>query len=204
MAKLPYSYFQTLDVNAVAIDLIGKYLFTSIDGVITGGIIVETEAYKGNEDKASHAYGGRLTNRTQTMYLEGGSSYVYLCYGIHHLFNVVTGPKGIPHAVLIRGLEPVEGLEHMLVRRNMTILKPNITAGPGALAKAMGIDKNLNTADLLGEQVWIEDRGLVFNRDQIAACPRVGVAYADDHALLPWRYFVKGNKFVSKPNNSTE
>jgi DNA-3-methyladenine glycosylase len=201
MAKLPYSYFQNLDVNAVAVDLLGKYLFTSIDGIVSGGIIVETEAYKGNEDKASHAYGGRLTNRTQTMYAAGGLSYVYLCYGIHHLFNVVTGPTGIPHAVLIRGLEPVEGLEHMLQRRNMSALKPNLTAGPGALAKALGIDKNLNAADLLGDQVWIEDRGLRFNSDQIVSCPRVGVAYAADHALLPWRYYVKSNKFVSKPNN---
>jgi DNA-3-methyladenine glycosylase len=201
MAKLPYSYFQNLDVNFVAADLLGKYLFTSIDGVVTGGIITETEAYKGTEDKASHAYGGRFTNRTQTMYEDGGLSYVYLCYGIHYLFNVVTGSKGIPHAVLIRGLEPVIGLEHMLERRKMASLKPNLTAGPGALAKAMGIDKNLNAADLQGEQIWIEDRGLHFNNEEIIACPRVGVAYAQDHALLPWRYYVRGNKFVSKPNN---
>jgi len=200
MAKLSYSYYQNIDVNAVAVDLLGKYLFTSIDGTVTGGIIVETEAYKGAEDKASHAYAGRFTSRTQTMYEDGGLAYVYLCYGIHHLFNVVTGPKGIPHAVLIRGLEPVEGLEHMLSRRGMSILKSNITAGPGALAKAMGIDKNLNSADLQGDLIWVEDRGLGFKNEQIVACPRVGVAYAEDHALLPWRYFVKGNRFVSKPN----
>ncbi|RZL20165.1 MAG: DNA-3-methyladenine glycosylase [Pedobacter sp.] len=201
MPKLPFSYFQNSDVNFIAKDLLGKYLFTSIDGIVTAGIITETEAYKGIEDKASHAYGGRFTNRTQTMYEEGGLSYVYLCYGIHYLFNVVTGAKGVPHAVLIRGLEPSEGLEHMLERRKMTALKPNLAAGPGALAKAMGIDKNLNGADLQGEQIWIEDRGLNYNDDEIIACPRVGVAYADDHALLPWRYYVRGNKFVSRPNN---
>ena len=200
MIKLPYSYYQSQDVNSLAIDLLGKYLFTSIDGVVTGGFIVETEAYKGVEDKASHAFGGRFTNRTQTMYAEGGLSYVYLCYGIHHLFNVVTAPKGIPHAVLIRGLEPVEGLDVMLARRGMASLKPNLTAGPGALSKALGIDKRLNASDLQGEEIWIEDRGMVYAQDDIVAASRIGVAYADDHALLPWRYYVKGNRFVSKPN----
>ncbi len=201
MAKLSFSYFQNQDVNALAIDLLGKYLFTSINGQVTGGIIVETEAYKGIEDKASHAYGGRFTNRTQTMFETGGLSYVYLCYGIHHLFNVVTAPKGVPHAVLIRGLEPIEGLEIMLERRGMSVLKPNLTAGPGALAKAMGIDKGLNAKDLLGDEIWLEDRGVHFAEHQIIASPRVGVAYAADHALLPWRYYIKGNKFVSRPNS---
>ena len=128
-------------------------------------------------------------------------SYVYLCYGIHHLFNVVTAPKGTPHAVLIRGLEPVAGLEVMLRRRNMPALKPNLTAGPGALAKAMGIDKNLNAKDLCGDEIWIEDTALVIKPEDVVAVPRVGVDYAGDHALLPWRYYIKGNKFVSKPNS---
>lgn len=201
MPKLPFSYFQNPDVNFLAANLLGKYLFTSIDGIVTGGIITETEAYKGVEDKASHAYGGRFTNRTQTMYEAGGLSYVYICYGIHYLFNVVTGAKGVPHAVLIRGLEPTEGLEHMLEKRRMIALKPNLTAGPGALAKALGIDKSLNATDLQGEQIWIEDRGSRIIDEEIIACPRVGVAYAEDHALLPWRYYIRGNKFVSKPNN---
>jgi DNA-3-methyladenine glycosylase len=162
---------------------------------------VETEAYKGAEDKASHAYGGRFTNRTQTMYEAGGLSYVYLCYGIHHLFNVVTAPKGTPHAVLIRGIQPLEGLDVMLRRRNMSALKPNITAGPGALAQALGIDRKLNAQDLMGENIWIEEGDAPFDSGTIVACPRVGVAYAQDHALLPWRYYIKGNKFVSKPNS---
>jgi len=200
MSKLPYSFYQNHNVNDLAIQLLGKLLFTRVDGELTGGIIVETEAYKGVEDKASHAYGGRFTNRTQVIYEEGGLSYVYLCYGIHHLFNVVTAPKGTPHAVLIRGIEPVQGIDIMLRRRNMVLLKPNITAGPGALSKAMGIDKSLNAKDLLGDEVWIADGGIAFPDDQIVSSARVGVDYAGDHALLPWRYYIRGNKFVSKPN----
>ena len=200
MPKLAYSFYQNTDVNDLAVQLLGKLLFTRIDGELTGGVIVETEAYKGIEDKASHAYGGRFTNRTQVIYEEGGLSYVYLCYGIHHLFNVVTAPKGIPHAVLIRGIEPVQGIDIMLRRRSMAILKPNITAGPGALSKAMGIDKGLNAKDLLGDEIWIEDSGIVFPGDQIVSSARVGVDYAEYHALLPWRYYIRGNKFVCKPN----
>lgn len=200
MSKLPFSFYQNADVNDLAVQLLGKLLFTRVDGELTGGMIVETEAYNGVEDKASHAYGGRFTDRTKVMYEEGGLSYVYLCYGIHHLFNVVTASKGTPHAVLIRGIEPFEGIDVMLRRRKMVSLKPNITAGPGALSKALGIDKGLNAKDLLGDEIWIEDNGLIFGEDQIVASARVGVDYAEDHALLPWRYYVKGNSFVSKPN----
>lgn len=200
MAKLPFSFYLNTDVNSLARQLIGKMLFTQIDGEITAGIIVETEAYAGIEDKASHAYGGRLTDRTKTMYLKGGVSYVYLCYGIHNLFNVVTGPLNTPHAVLIRGVEPVIGTEIMLQRRGMTLLKPNLTAGPGALSKALGIDRTFNAKDLTGEEIWIED-GWDVDPESIVAAPRVGVGYAADHALLPWRYYIKGNRFVSKPNS---
>ena len=201
MCKLSYSFYQQDDVLSLAQQLLGKQLFTLLDGRLTGGTIVETEAYNGVTDKASHAYGGRFTPRTSTMYEQGGVSYVYLCYGIHHLFNVVTGAKNNPHAVLIRGIEPVDGLATMLERRGMQKLAPRITAGPGALAKALGIDKNLNAKDLLGEEIWIEDKGIYINKTQIIASPRVGVDYAGDHALLPWRFYVKGNKFVSKPNS---
>ena len=200
MAKLPFSFYLNTDVNSLARQLIGKMLFTQIDGEITAGIIVETEAYAGIEDKASHAYGGRLTDRTKTMYLKGGVSYVYLCYGIHNLFNVVTGPLNMPHAVLIRGVEPVIGTEIMLQRRGMALLKPNLTAGPGALSKALGIDRTFNAKDLTGEEIWIED-GWDVDLESIVAAPRVGVGYAADHALLPWRYYIKGNRFVSKPNS---
>lgn len=201
MSKLPFSFYQDTTVNQLAVQLLGKYLYTSVNGEVTGGVIVETEAYNGVEDKASHAYGGRFTDRTKIMYGHGGMSYVYLCYGIHHLFNVVTAPQDTPHAVLIRGLEPVTGLDVMLRRRNMPALKPNLTAGPGALAKALGIDKKLNAKDLGGDEIWIEDNGLIIKAADIVASPRVGVDYAGDHALLPWRYYVKGNSFVSKPNS---
>ncbi|RQO69591.1 DNA-3-methyladenine glycosylase [Pedobacter sp. KBW06] len=201
MPKLPFSFYQNDDVNALALQLLGKRLYTRIDGQVTAGIIVETEAYKGVEDKASHAYGGRFTDRTKVMYENGGLSYVYLCYGIHYLFNVVTGPEKTPHAVLIRGLEPLTGLELMMERRGMSVLKPNITAGPGALAKAMGIDRLLNAKDLTGEEIWIEDAVPGWNINETVSGPRIGVDYAGDHALLPWRYYVKGNKYVSKPRS---
>jgi DNA-3-methyladenine glycosylase len=200
MRKLPQSFYQQNEVNHLARQLLGKQLYTLIDGELTGGIIVETEAYNGITDKASHAYGGRFTDRTRVMYENGGLSYVYLCYGIHHLFNVVTGPQGTAHAVLIRGLEPAVGLDIMLRRRNIPVLKPNLTAGPGALAKALGIDRGLNAKDLTGEEIWISDMGLSYADNEIVASPRIGVDYAGDHALLPWRYYVRGNRFVSKPN----
>ncbi|RZJ81453.1 MAG: DNA-3-methyladenine glycosylase [Flavobacterium sp.] len=201
MPKLALSFYQQDDILTVAQALLGKQLFTKIEGVLTGGTIVETEAYNGIVDKASHAFGGRFTNRTSTMYQSGGVAYVYLCYGIHHLFNVVCGTEGNPLAVLIRGIEPVVGIEAMLQRRKMQVLTGRITAGPGALAQALGINKNLNNKDLLGDVVWIEDNGVVFDPNQILDSPRVGVDYAGDHALLPWRFYVKGNKFVSKPNS---
>lgn len=184
----------------IAKDLLGKVLFTQIDGQITAGVIVETEAYNGVEDKASHAYGGRHTKRTKTLYSQGGIAYVYLCYGIHYLFNVVTSVNGEQHAVLIRGVEPIIGKELIELRRNMPFTKAAVSAGPGSTAKALGIDRSFNEKDLTGEEVWIEDHGVRYPPDDIVACPRVGVAYAQEHAELPWRFFVKGNKYVSKPN----
>jgi DNA-3-methyladenine glycosylase len=201
MSKLPYSFYQKEEVVELAIQLLGKRLYTRIDGEITAGIIVETEAYNGVTDKASHAYGNRFTPRTSTMYEAGGITYVYLCYGIHHLLNVVTASKNKPHAVLIRAVEPTEGLPIMLARRKMESLAPRITAGPGSVAKAFGVDKNLNAKDLLGDEIWIEDDGVKIDPSQIVASPRVGVDYAGDHALLPWRFYIKGNRYVSKPNS---
>lgn len=200
MSKLDLSFYQDESVTELAVKLLGKRLCTFIDGQLTTGTIVETEAYHGITDRASHAYGGRLTNRTSTMYLAGGRSYVYLCYGIHHLFNVVTAGEHTPHAVLIRGLEPIEGIDVMLARRNMLAVKPNLTGGPGALSKALGIDRTMNNKDLTGDEIWIEDGDVFYKPAEIVAGPRIGVAYAKEDALLPWRFYVKGNKFVSKPN----
>jgi DNA-3-methyladenine glycosylase len=198
--KLPFSYYQNQDVIFLAKDLLGKVLFTEIDDKITAGVIVETEAYFGVLDKASHAYGGRRTDRTEILYHEGGISYVYLCYGIHHLFNIVTSVKDEPHAVLVRAVEPLEGKEIMELRRNMPFTKAAISSGPGSAAKALGIDRSFNKKDLSGEEIWIEDHGIRYTQDQIVSTPRVGVAYAQEDALLPWRFFVKDNKYVSKPN----
>jgi DNA-3-methyladenine glycosylase len=200
MAKLPLSFYQSEDVNKLSISLLGKKLVTFIDGEITSGIIVETEAYKGRDDKASHAYSGKITSRTQVVFGAGGISYVYLCYGIHHLFNIVTGPELTPHAVLVRGLMPLDGLDIMLRRRSKFSLTPGLTAGPGALAKAMGIDRTLNGSSLQDEQIWIEDSDFEVLPESIIASPRIGVAYAKEHAQLPWRYYIKGNPFVSKPH----
>jgi DNA-3-methyladenine glycosylase len=198
--KLPESFYLSNNVVDIARNLIGKYLFTRINGITTGGYIVETEAYNGVIDKASHAYGNRLTPRTQTMFAQGGVAYVYLCYGIHEMLNVVTSVEGQPHAVLIRAVNPTEGLDEMLYRRNMALVKPNITAGPGSVGKALGISRKLNGISFQSDELWIEDRGLTFTDEQIAAVPRIGVAYAAEDALLPYRFYVKGNVYVSKPN----
>lgn len=198
--KLPDLFYLNSNVTEVARNLLGKYLFTCIDGVTTGGYIVETEAYNGIIDKASHAYGNRQTARTQTMFAKGGVAYVYLCYGIHEMLNVVTSVEGQPHAVLIRAVNPTVGVDEMLYRRNMAVVKPNITAGPGSVGKALGISRKLNSISFQSDELWIEDQGLSFTDDEIAAVPRIGVAYAAEDALLPYRFYVKGNVYVSKPN----
>ena len=182
----------------LARDLIGKILCTSFDGQITKGIIVETEAYRAPEDKASHAYGNRRTARTNTMFLAGGRSYVYLCYGIHHLFNIVTGPENLAHAILVRAIEPFEGIEIMLERRKMKNLSTRLTAGPGILTKALGIhtghdNQVLNPAS----DLWIEDQNLKIASSQIISSPRVGVQYAEECAAWPWRFRLKANKWCS-------
>ncbi|MDF2431084.1 MAG: DNA-3-methyladenine glycosylase [Mucilaginibacter sp.] len=198
--KLTETYYHSDDVVALSRDLIGKYLFTCIDSITTGGYIVETEAYNGIIDKASHAFGNRQTPRTRTMFMQGGVAYVYLCYGIHEMFNIVTSGEGQPHAILIRAIQPTQGIDAMLYRRKMSTLKPNLTSGPGSVAKALGISRSINAFSLQGDTIWIEDRGLDFNDDQVAAVPRVGVSYAAEDALLPYRFYVKGNPYVSKPN----
>ncbi|MCX2474621.1 DNA-3-methyladenine glycosylase [Pedobacter sp. MC2016-05] len=198
--KLPEEYYLSEDVVKLAKDLLGKVLFTNVNGNISGGTIVETEAYFGIKDKASHAYGGRRTNRTETMYAKGGIAYVYLCYGVHNLFNVVSATINDPHAILIRAIEPLIGKEIMEDRRNMPYTKAAISSGPGSAAKALGIDRSFNAKYLTGDDVWIEDHQITFHDEEIATTPRVGIAYAEEHALLPLRFFVKDNKYVSKPN----
>lgn len=198
--KLPEAFYLSTDVVSIARNLIGKYLFTCFDGLTTGGYIIETEAYNGVIDKASHAYGNRMTPRTSTMFQQGGIAYIYLCYGIHEMLNIVTSVEGQPHAVLIRAIQPTEGLDVMQSRRNMAVIKPNITRGPGSVAKALDISRRVNGISLQSDTMWIEDRGLVIPDEQIAAGPRIGVDYAGDDALLPYRFHVRGNPYVSKPN----
>ncbi len=193
-------FYRRDNVLLIAQELLGKVLVTNIDGLVTSGVIVETEAYVGVNDRASHAYGGRRTNRTEVMYHDGGVAYVYLCYGIHHLFNVVTNIDGVPHAVLIRAVEPLEGLDIMLERRGKEVLTPSLTAGPGSLSQSLGIKTAHSDVSLLDNKgiIFIEDRSVNINKEQIVANTRVGVAYAQDDAYLPYRFFIKGNKYVSK------
>ena len=183
---------------ALSKELLGKVLVTNIDGVITSGIIVETEAYKGVIDKASHAYNERRTKRTEIMYGDGGSAYVYLCYGIHHLFNVVTNKKNIPHAILIRALEPLEGIDEMIKRRGKEKLDYTLTKGPGSLSQALGIHTSHSGHSLASDKIWIEDRGIKIPSTKIKATKRIGVDYAGKDALLPYRFILKDSKWVSK------
>ena len=191
MSKLLREFYVRPSVVQIAKDLLGKYLLTRLEDTATGGMIVETEAYAGPEDRASHAYNSRRTSRTEIMFHEGGVAYVYLCYGIHHLFNIVTNVEGIPHAVLIRALEPTDGVELMLHRRNMKEVSPKLSGGPGTLTQALGIKTTHTQTDLTGEQIWLEDRGFLVPEDEIIAGPRVGVSYAGEDAENPWRFQLK-------------
>ena len=197
MKKLPESFYSRDNVLLVAKELLGKILVTKFEGIETSGRIVETEAYKGEIDKASHAYGGRRTNRTEVMYAPGGVAYVYLCYGIHHLFNVVTNDKDIPHAILIRALEPLQGIEDMLIRTNKEKPDHTLTKGPGNVSKALGIHTRHTGISLLSKELYIADDGTSYTNRQITASPRIGVDYAGKDADLKYRFYVKGSPYVS-------
>lgn len=201
MKKLPLSFYQGPDVVQIAKDLLGKILVTKWKGQITSGRIIETEAYAGATDNASHASGGRRTQRNEIMYADGGVAYVYLCYGIHHLFNVVTNIKENPHAVLIRALEPMKGIETMLERTGKEKLDFTLTKGPGNVSKALGIFTKHSGNSLLGKEIFIAGDGFSYSSNEISASPRIGVEYAGKDARLPFRFYIKGNPFVSgRPN----
>ena len=191
MSKLSIGFYQQEDVLMVSRDLLGKVLYSNIEDRITSGIIVETEAYAGITDKASHAYGGRKTHRTRVMYEPGGKAYVYLCYGIHHLFNIVTNKSDVPHAVLIRAIEPQDGLKVMLERRNKKEIDHTLATGPGCLTQALGITLQNTGISLMNDLIWLEDQGIQVNNDEISSSERVGVQYAGTDALNPWRFQVK-------------
>ena len=198
MRKLTVDFYQRKNVVVIAKELLGKILVTKWNGIETSGRIVEVEAYNGVIDKASHASGGRRTKRNEVMYGKGGVAYVYLCYGIHHLFNVVTNEQETPHAILVRALEPMKGIDIMLKRTNKSKLDQTLTRGPGNVSKALGISfKEHSGLSLLSKELFIAEDDFVLNKKDLAASPRIGVDYAGADASLPYRFYIKGNPFVS-------
>ncbi|MEP6682811.1 MAG: DNA-3-methyladenine glycosylase [Parafilimonas sp.] len=200
LKTLEESFYARKNVVQIAKELLGKIIVTYFDEQLTAARITETEAYNGAVDKASHAYNNRRTKRTESMYANGGAAYVYLCYGIHHLFNVVTNVKDVPHAVLIRAAEPIIGIDIMLQRTGKKKLDHTLTSGPGNVSKALGIYTHHTGIDLKSETFFIAaDKSRIF-KNKIIATPRIGVDYAAEDALLPYRFFIKDNAYVSGKN----
>jgi len=195
--KLDLSFYQRNDTLKICKDLLGKVLVTNINNNITTGRIVEAEAYLGANDKASHSYNNKKTQRTEVMFLNGGISYVYLCYGIHYLFNIVVGEQNNSCAILIRAIQPLKGINIMLKRRKLSYATKNLTNGPGKLAQALGITAKLNKQLLINNMIWIEDHEIKLEKKDILSSPRIGVDYAGDDAKLPYRFYIKKNKWVS-------
>jgi DNA-3-methyladenine glycosylase len=199
--RLPHEFYQRTDVVQISRDLLGKVLVTNFNGLYTAGRITETEAYRAPDDRACHAWGNRRTARTEVMFGPGGAAYVFMLYGMHYLFNVVTAPENQAHAVLIRALEPLEGVDIMRERRggkNPALV--TLTTGPGALCQALGITSKWTgqRLDDPGSLLWIEDRGEVIAEDNIAAGKRIGVDYAGEAAEWPWRFWLRDSPFVKK------
>lgn len=195
--KLPASFYGRSDVVAITKELLGKILVTNFNDVVTAGRIVEAEAYNGPHDKASHSFGNRRTKRTEVMYASGGVAYVYLCYGIHQMFNVVTNVQDVPNAILIRALEPIIGTNAMLERSNKSVHGFDLTRGPGNVGKALALNTQHTGMSLQSDEVYIADDGLRYSDDEIGITTRIGVEYAAEDSLLPYRFIVKGNKYVS-------
>lgn len=197
MKKLAREFYTRDDTIQVTRDLLGATLVVPTEtGARVSAMIVETEAYLGAEDKAAHSYGNRRTKRTETMFATGGTAYIFFIYGMYFQFNVVVGKVGVPHAVLIRAVEPLENIEIMRERRG-TMKDANLTSGPGKLCIALGIDKTFNNENLLGEKVWLEE-GRKISDGEIASGKRVGIDYAEEYAEKPWRFWLKENLFVSR------
>lgn len=195
--RLDQDFFTRTDTLRIARDLLGKLLVVPTeDGRRVSGMIVETEAYLGEVDKAAHSYGGRRTARNEITYAAGGHVYVFFVYGMYYQLNLVTGMADHPHVVLIRAVEPVEGIEVMRERRG-EMKDKNLTSGPGKLCIALGITRDLNGEDLLGDRIWVEEHRN-FKKSEIAVGPRVGIDYAEEFIDMPWRFWVKDNPFVSK------
>lgn len=197
MSKLTIDFYNRKNVLQIAKELLGKIVVTNIDGMVTSGRIVETEAYMGITDKASHAYSGKRTARNQHMYAQAATSYVYICYGMHQMLNVVTNEKEVPDAVLIRAIEPLQGIDTMLLRRRKEIPDASLTSGPGNVGRALGINKKHSGVDLLGDTIYILADSIKINKNQVCSSKRIGVEYAGEDALLPYRFYLKDNKYVS-------
>ena len=198
--KLTKDFYIRTDVVRIAHELIGKVLITQMDGIYTSGIILETEAYNGVFDKACHAYNGRRTARNEVMYSEGGNAYIYLCYGIHHLFNVVTNNSGLPDAVLIRAIYPLDGLRDILIRRNRKLIDKTVAGGPGTVSQALGLHTGLSGKTLYKTPYWIEDRKIKIDSAAIKITKRIGVESAGKDALLPYRFVADFNYFHKHDN----
>lgn len=200
MKKLPLSFYHREDVVQIAKELLGKIMITRFNGEFTSGRIVETEAYAGIADKASHSFGMRRTARNEHMYSAGGIAYVYICYGMHQMFNIVTNAKDIPHAILVRAVEPLEGIDIMLRRTGKKEADHTLTKGPGNVGKALGIFKYHSGLNLGSKEISIADDNYIVNNENIGISKRIGVESAGPDALLPYRFYVKANKYVSGIN----
>lgn len=201
MKKLPLHFYKRKDVVAIAKELLGKIVITKLEGQITSGRIVETEAYVAHVDKASHAFGGRRTSRNEHMYSHAGTAYVYICYGMHQMFNIVTNEKDIPDAVLVRAIEPLEGIDIMLQRTGKAKLDFTLTKGPGNVGKALGIFKKHSGLHLLDDEIYLADDGFKVKQNEIGISKRIGVESAFPDSELLYRFYVRGNKYVSGKNN---
>jgi DNA-3-methyladenine glycosylase len=197
MKKLDESFYDRTDVLKISKELLGKILITRFDGKLTAGRIVETEAYAGVGDRACHAFGGKRTARMEAVYGAPGTIYIYICYGMHHLFNVVTNKKDIPHVILIRALEPLEGIDIMLERTGKKQLDFSLARGPGNVSRALGMSKAHSGGNLMTGEIYIGDDGLKYKKDQILITKRIGVESAREDAERLYRFIVKGNSYVS-------
>jgi len=195
--KLPRSFYNRPDVLEIARTLLGKTLCTKVNKQLCKAKITEVEAYCGRTDEGCHAYPNKRTKRTEVMYREGGYAYVYICYGIHSMFNVVTNVKGLANCILVRAIEPIMGVDLMQQRRGLKKANYRIGRGPGCVGQAMGIKLNMYGTDLLSNTIWIEDEADI-HPNKIGISARIGMNFEGPDKDLPWRFFIKDNFWVSK------
>lgn len=197
MNKLPIEFYNRKNVVLIARELLGKIIVTNFNGILTSGRIVETEAYAGITDKASHAYAGKRTVRNEQMFGDPATAYIYICYGIHSMFNIVTNKKNIPDAILIRAVEPLQGIDEMLLRRNKKNAGSALTQGPGNMGKAFGFLKMHSGIKVTSKTIYLMADDFELDDALVGSSPRIGVSYAKQDAHLPYRFYIKGNKYVS-------